>query len=97
MTIQNYLIVESNIVTNIVLWDGDTHTWMPPVNSIQLVQATTPALIWELASDMTDYVLTEVVGAGQIGFTWDGTILTTNQPKPTVTIEATGGEVNVIG
>jgi hypothetical protein len=46
------------------------------------VQATTPAIIWELNLDKTDYVLVEVMGIGDIGFTWDGTVLTTNQPKP---------------
>ena len=96
MTIQNYLIIESDVVTNIVLWDGNTQTWIPPADSIQLVQATTPALIWEQVS-MGNYELTEVIGAGQIGFTWDGSILTTNQPKPTATIESTGGNTNVIG
>lgn len=84
MTTQNYLIVENNVVTNNVVWDGNPDTWMPPANSIQLVQATTQALIWELNADKTDYVLIEVLGAGDIGFTWNETtqILTTNQPKP---------------
>ena len=84
MTTQNYLIVEANIVTNNVVWDGDVNTWTPPADSIQLIQATTPAMVWELNADKTDYVLTEQVGAGDIGFTWDGTVLTTNQPKPSI-------------
>lgn len=81
---QQYLIIENNIVTNLVVWNGDTTQWTPPQGSVALVQATTPAMIWQLNADKTDYVLTEVIGAGQIGFTWDGTVLTTNQPKPTV-------------
>ena len=81
---QNYLIIEQNIVTNVVVWNGDTSTWTPPQGSIALVQATTPAMIWELNADKTGYVLTEQVGAGAIGFTWDGTNCVTNQPKPTV-------------
>ena len=84
MTTQNYLIVEANIVTNNVVWDGDVNTWTPPTDSIQLIQATTPAMVWELNADKTDYVLTEQVGAGDIGFTWDGTVCITNQPKPTI-------------
>jgi len=84
MTTQQYLEVDnsSNIVINSVIWDGDTNTWQPPANLIMLVQTTTPAMIWELNSEKTAYVLTEVVGAGQIGFTWNGTVLTTNEPQP---------------
>jgi len=87
MTTQNYLIVESNIVTNNVVWDGNTQTWQPPADSIQLVDATTPALIWEpvtVDGKTTDWVLVEVIGAGDIGFTWNGSVLTTNEPKPPV-------------
>ena len=80
---QNYLIIENNIVTNVVFWNGDTSQWTPPAGSIALVQATTPALIWELNADKTAYVLVEQLGQGQIGFTWDGSVLTTNEPQPT--------------
>ena len=83
MTTQNYLIVEKNVVTNNVVWDGDVNTWTPPADSIQLIQATTPAMIWEENADKTDYVLTEQMGAGDIGFIWDGSACVTNQPKPT--------------
>jgi hypothetical protein len=48
-----------------------------------LIQATTPALIWAINQDNTDIVLKELVGSGGIGFTWNGSVLTTNQPKPT--------------
>lgn len=82
MTIQNYLIIESNVVTNNVVWDGNPDTWQPPANSIQLVDATTPAMVWRVNSENTDYVLEEQLGAGDIGFTWNGSILTTNEPKP---------------
>lgn len=94
MILQNYLIIENNVVTNVVLWDGDTQTWTPPLNSIVLVQATTPAMVWvgirtEIMPPTTPptytvvYELEEEIGQGQIGFTWDGTICTTNEPKPT--------------
>ena len=79
MTIQAYLIIENNVVTNKVVWDGETD-WTPPAGSIQLPQATTPAMLWEINNSA--YVLTEVVGAGDIGFTWNGTVLTTNDPQP---------------
>jgi hypothetical protein len=80
---QQYLIIESNTVTNIVVWDGGPD-WLPPADSIQLVQSTTPAMVWELNSTVKPpvYQLVQVMGAGAIGFTWDGTVLTTNQPQP---------------
>lgn len=84
MTTQNYLIIESNVVTNNVVWDGNPDTWQPPANSIQLVDATTPAMVWRVNSENTDYVLEEQLGAGDIGFTWNGSILTTNEPKPKI-------------
>ena len=82
---QNYLIIESNVVTNVVVWNGDTTQWTPPQGSIALIQATTSALVWEAVivdGKTIDYVLTEQLGAGSIEFTWDGTVLTTNEPKP---------------
>ena len=84
MTIQNYLVVENNIVTNVCVWDGDVNTWTPPADATMLIQATTPAMVWRLNADKTDWVLTEVLGVGDIGFTWDGTVVTTNQPKPVI-------------
>lgn len=98
MTTQNYLIVEAHIVTNNVVWDGDVNTWTPPADSIQLIQATTPAMIWEavvIDNIITDYVLTEQIGAGSIGFTWDGTNCVTNEPKPEIPIQpiSTGTQV----
>jgi hypothetical protein len=86
MTIQDYLIVEQNVVTNSVLWDGNTETWTPPTESIALVQATTTALIWRpnFETDPTSWKLEPVNGAGQIGFTWDGSVLTTFEPEPLV-------------
>jgi hypothetical protein len=85
MTTQNYLIVEANVVTNVVVWDGNTQDWTPPADSIQLAQATTPAMVWTADYTTTPYSwkLASVIGAGSIGFTWDGTTLTTNNPKPT--------------
>jgi len=84
---QNYLIIESNIVTNVVVWNGDTSIWTPPANSIALVQSTTPAMIWQAVivdGVITDYILVESLGSGSIGFTWNGTAVITNQPKPAI-------------
>ena len=41
-------------------------------------------MLWILNSDKTDFVLSEVMGAGDIGFTWNGTVCTTNQTKPII-------------
>jgi hypothetical protein len=85
MTNQNYLIIENNVVTNVVLWNGDVNVWAPPANSIQLIESTTPARIWNaivVDDKITDWALTEVIGAGSINFTWNGSVLTTNQPNP---------------
>lgn len=84
---QNYLIIENNVVTNVVIWNGDTSQWTPPKGSIALVQSTTPALIWQsviVDGKITDYVLNSVLGAADIGFTWDGTDCTTNLSKPAI-------------
>ena len=94
MTTQNYLIVEANVVTNNVVWDGNTKTWTPPADSIQLIQATTPAMVWEAVivdGKITDYVLTEQIGAGDIGFTWDGTNCITNESKPSMLAQTPAG------
>lgn len=87
MTTQNYLIIESNVVTNCVVWDGNTDTWQPPTKSIQVIDATTIAMVWQpvlVDLKVTDWVLEEQLGAGGIGFIWNGTVLTTSEPKPPI-------------
>lgn len=84
MSAQNYCMVNeaTNVCDNVVLWDGNPNTWTPPAGYLMLVQATTPAYVWVLNAESTDWVLGEETGQGQIGFTWDGTALTTNDQKP---------------
>lgn len=85
MTTQNYLVVQNNVVTNNVVWNGDINTWTPPADATMLVQSTTPAMVWKSNNLLPpSWVLTEVIGAGDIGFTWNGTVLTTNQPEPAI-------------
>lgn len=88
MTIQNYLEVDAttNIVVNAVVWDGNTSTWTPPKNTIMLPQETTPAMVWKVNIETTpfSYDLVSTLNAGQIGFSWDGTVLMTNEPNPTL-------------
>jgi hypothetical protein len=86
MTTQNYLMISTvtNVVENICLWDGDVNAWQPPANTLMLIQADISAMVWKqvVGSKPPAWVLTEVLGVGGIGFTWDGTVLTTNQPEP---------------
>lgn len=79
---QNYLMIQNNIVTNIVLWNGDTQQWQPPRDAIMLVHATTPSFDWVYVKDLQDFELVESIGGGNIGDTWNGTACITTQPKP---------------
>lgn len=89
MTTQNYLVVENNVVSNVCVWDGNVNTWQPPTDATMLIQANTNAMIWEINVDKTAFILVKKLGVGTIGFTWDGTVLTTNEPQPTVPTTST--------
>lgn len=82
MTIKNYLLVQNNVVTDIVAWDGNTETWTPPEDAVLLVLSDTLSRTWILNADKTAYVLEDIVGWGSIGYTWDGTMVITNQLVP---------------
>ena len=83
MTTQNYLVIQDNVVTNIVLWDGNTDSWNPPSNATMLIQATTPVLDWLWNEILMDYELVEIVGElANIGYTYNGNDCVTNEPKP---------------
>ena len=85
------MIDSNNVVDNNVFWDGNTETWTPPANHTWVIDAETPAMVWSAVvvdEKVTDYVLEEVIGAGDIGFTWNGTVLTTNQPEPQAPVPA---------
>jgi hypothetical protein len=86
---QSYLMLNqsTNTVDNDIVWNGDTNIWQPPSGYTMLQNATIPSMIWQLNSNKTDFVLTEVYGAGSVGFTWNGTVLTTNDPKPKAPIQ----------
>ena len=91
MTTQNYLMIPNatNVVENVCVWDGDVNTWQPPADTLMLTQAETPAIVWQAVvvdKKTTDWVLVEQMGIGDVGFTWDGTVLTTNQPKPEIPV-----------
>lgn len=83
MATQNYLLIDTtaNVCDNITVWDGNTETWTPPADHIALVQAETPAMVWQLDASQ-QWTLVPQMGAGAIGFTWDGAYLITNEPQP---------------
>ena len=91
MTVQNYLQIQNNIVSNIIVWDGNLDTWTPPSDATMLIQADIYAWIWISVIDVetkkiTDWVLDKELGCGGVGFTYDLTTqtLTTNEPKPSI-------------
>lgn len=89
MNPKNYLLInrDSNIVENIIVWDGDETKWIPPQEHIALVQEDINAIVWEFNDVAKDYELVEIQGRGAIGFLWNGSVLTTQEPKPEVVQE----------
>ncbi len=83
---KNYCIVNTETspqyCENVVIWNGDTNIWNPPEGSIALVQDETPSLDWVFDATANSYVLFLSVGEGSVGWTWDGSALTTNELKP---------------
>jgi hypothetical protein len=91
MSAQNYCMVNeaTNVCDNVVLWDGNTETWTPPAGYLMLPQTSTPAKTWVWTVDA--WVLA-IEGQGQIGYTWDGTYLITNEPQPTQPMPVEGAQ-----
>lgn len=87
MSLKNYLMVNksTSIVDNICLWDGNVKTWNPTDAYTMLEQDVTPAEFWRLNKARTDYELVTMNGFGQIGFSYNGEKVITNQPKPSIT------------
>ena len=85
MTVENYLMInkQTNIVDNIIVWDGDTQSWNPPSNYLMLPAATTMAYDWFWVESVQDYELQENMGGGNVGDTWNGTACITSTPKET--------------
>lgn len=72
----------TNVVDNVCVWDGNPDTWQPPAGYLMLVDETTPAKIWSWDAAQDTWILIIQDGAGGVGFTWDGTYLTTPDPMP---------------
>ena len=90
MTDKNYLMLNDaeNTIDNSCVWNGDENIWKPPSGYTLFDQEITSALVWQLLDKNTEYVLVEVVGAGEIGFTYNGSCLVTNKPQPKVPVAA---------
>lgn len=89
MSNQNYCMVnkETNICDNVCIWDGNFDTWTPPDNYLMLLQENTPAKNWQWNQDQNIWELT-IFDFGGIGYTWDGTFLVTNEPKPAPIVQS---------
>ena len=94
MTTQTYCMVDAqtNICDNVVVWDGNTETWPVPDSHLVLPQATTPSKAWAYNTDTGEWALQSSVGGGEIGFTWNGSELVTNEPMPTPEVLAPATE-----
>ena len=88
MANQEYLMINksTSIVDNICVWNGDVDSWQPSSDILMLEKSITPAMIWQLDNTLSTpaFVLKQEIGDGNIGFVWNGTVLTTNQPQPSV-------------
>jgi hypothetical protein len=83
---ESYFLINTQtnpqICENVIIWNGDKNIWNPPAGYILLLQKETLCHDWKWNSNSSAWELTEL-GIGGIGFTWDGTKLTTNEPQPT--------------
>lgn len=82
MQMENYVLInnQTDIVDNVVVWDGNTQDWTPPASHTALPQATTPRLIWVQDQQTQAWEQVLVTGGGSIGDAWDGQKLI--QPQP---------------
>lgn len=75
---------QTNICDNAVVWDGDSSAWNPPNTHTLVERDIVEAVIWVPTSDALDFVLTPVLGQGDIGMRWDGVKLITTSEKPVI-------------
>lgn len=95
MSDTHYVInTTTKTVENIIIWDGVSE-WTPPDDHHVVAAISTPVKNWVFDSQSKDYTLQEF-GQANIGFTWDGTYIISNLPKPVMTPENVK-QVNVTG
>ena len=87
MTVQTYFVINTSVdpavCENICVWDGNTETWNPGQDYITIPVEGTNALVWSYEKSSNSFILVECDGGGKVGYTWNGTNLVTNVPKPT--------------
>ena len=83
MSVQSYFLINttSNIVENTIDWNGED-TWAVPDGYILVLRDAIPAKIWMPNEETLNFDLVTVLGAGDIGFLWNGNELMTNQAQP---------------
>jgi hypothetical protein len=83
---KNYLLINllasPAVCENAIVWDGDVNKWKPEDGYLALPAETTVAADWSRNSVKEPWALVDQIGAGRIGYTWDGQRLVTNQPEP---------------
>jgi len=86
---KTYLLINTanNIIENAVVWDGNTETWQPPSGFIALDSETTPSINWQWDENANDWIQINSIGTGEIGYCWDGKILTIPKPLSPLTIK----------
>jgi hypothetical protein len=91
METQNYFAIntKNNICENTVVWDGKQESWTLVGDWLLLPQTTTPAKVWNYDVQTKTWFLDVHIGRGNIGFTWGGEHLVTNEDQPTVQVTAT--------
>ena len=85
MTTKNSILIntQNNICENIIVIT-EPSDWTVPDGFILLDHDTTQSKIWKFDKSANDFIMVVQTGAGDIGDSWDGTYLITNQPKPTI-------------
>jgi hypothetical protein len=86
----NYLMVNkaTNVIENIVLWDGNLETWNPGDEFLLLKAEETSCTVWFW--DNGQLQSQQIVGAAGVGDTWDnGNAVKPQPPKPEIMTNST--------
>lgn len=81
---KDYLMINksTNTVDNIFVWDGNKETWNVPDEYNVFLKEEVKAKIWSYNDNIKDYEIVIKLGAGEIGYLFDGEFVKTNQEKP---------------
>lgn len=87
MTVKEYALVnvETNIVENTVLWDGNQASWTPPSGYQAVDELAFPYMVWVWDNQQNDWVLAEETNrmdGDVMNSLFNGSEFITAQPKP---------------